>query len=190
MATPAAARTLLVGGQAAYPSLAAAVRAARPHDTIRLAAGVYHECAVLTQDGLVLEGAGAGVSVIAGVACEAKAALVTRGAGITVRGLTLASVRVPAGNGAGIRAEGADLVVAHVRFTENENGILSAPSAGSTITVSDSEFLDGPPRLSPGMAFKVRNGKPKVPEQEDFRQTFAKDPAVTPKDRKRWKGLL
>lgn len=141
LATPAAARTLLVGGPGAYPTLAAAASAARPHDTIRLSAGIYHECAVLAQDGLVLEGAGIGASVIAGVACEDKAALVTRGAGITVRDLTLASVHVPAGNGAGIRAEGADLVVAHVRFTENENGILSAPRAGSTITVSDSEFL-------------------------------------------------
>jgi hypothetical protein len=47
-------------------------------------------------------------------------------------------------------------------------------------------FLDGPP---PGMAFKSKK-PPKMPEQVDFNEAFAKDPDVSKKDRKRWAGLL
>jgi hypothetical protein len=137
---PACARTLEVGPDQGYRTLAAAIAAAGAGDRVLLAAGHYAECAVLAQDGLILEGAGA-ATVIEGVACQSKAALVVTGADITVSRLTLAGIRVPNGNGAGIRAEGRNLTVDRVRFEDNEEGILSGPSPLSTITVRDSEFL-------------------------------------------------
>ena len=67
--------------------------------------------------------------------------LVTSGSNITIRNLTLARARVPDGNGAGIRAEGNGLTIDHVRFVNNQNGILGAPQPNGTITISNSEFL-------------------------------------------------
>ena len=139
-ATPAGARTLQAGPGQPYPGLASAVAAAADGDRVRLAPGHYRECAVLARDSLTLEGSGPGV-VIEGVACQGKAALVATGADITVRDITLQHIRVPAGNGAGIRAEGRNLTVERVRFIDNEEGILSGPSPQSTITVGDSTFI-------------------------------------------------
>ena len=46
---------------------------------------------------------------------------------------------MPDENGAGIRGEGPDLVVDHVRFINNQNGILSG-TGGGTMTIRDSLF--------------------------------------------------
>jgi len=141
LAIPAAARTLEVGPGQPYRLPSAAIRDARDGDTVRIAAGRYADCAVVRADNLVIEGTGAGASaVLTGRVCEAKALLVIAGKNITIRNLTLTGARVPWHNGAGIRAEGRDLVVERVRFIDNENGILSAPVPDSVITIRDSEF--------------------------------------------------
>ncbi len=138
----AAADVLEVGQGKPYRLLSAAVQAAQSGDHIRIAPGRYADCAAIVQDDLVIEGTGpASEVVVDGVACEGKAALVTKGARITVRDLTLTHILVPSGNGAGIRPEGADLLVERVRFIANENGILAAPNPASTIIVRDSEFV-------------------------------------------------
>jgi len=72
--------------------------------------------------------------------CQGKALLVTQGDQIVVRNLTLTRARVADQNGAGIRAEGKDLLVDNVKFINNQNGILAAPNKDSTITVVNSEF--------------------------------------------------
>ncbi len=83
----------------------------------------------------MFEGAGtdAGTVVMTDKACQGKALFVTVGDGITVRNLTLTRARVPDGNGAGIRAEGKNLVVDNVHFINDQNGILSGTSGGSII---------------------------------------------------------
>ena len=53
--------------------------------------------------------------------------------------MTLTRARVPDNNGAGIRAEGRDLTLEHMRFINNQNGILSG-AQGGTITIRDSLF--------------------------------------------------
>lgn len=140
-APPAAARDLTVGMGQAYPSLAAAMAEARPFDHVRLTPGRHADCASITTDDLTIEGAGSAEAVVLdGVACEGKAAFVVKAARITIRDMTLTHIRVPSGNGAGIRPEGIDLLVERVRFIDNENGILAAPSPKSTIIVRDSLF--------------------------------------------------
>ena len=47
---------------------------------------------------------------------------------------------MPDGNGAGIRAEGRNLTVEHVRFINNQEGILTTNQPQSTLVVRDSEF--------------------------------------------------
>ena len=58
-----------------------------------------------------------------------------------MRNLTLTRARVPDGNGAGIRAEGRNLLVERVRFIDNQNGILAADQPEGELIVRDSEFV-------------------------------------------------
>ncbi len=102
--------------------------------------GGYYDCAVWHADNLTIEGVGPNV-LMTDMTCQGKAIFVTRGRHITIRNLTFARARVRDWNGAGIRAEGADLRVEHVRFNNNESGILVADSPGSRILIKDSQFV-------------------------------------------------
>ena len=123
----------------ALPSDAAQI--ARDGDLIRIDPGEYVDCAVWRAHRLRIEGSGPGV-VLRGKVCGGKGIFVTAGDDITVANLTFAEARAPAGNGAGIRAEGRNLTVANSRFVANENGILAAASPDSTIRINGSEFRD------------------------------------------------
>lgn len=138
-APDANARTLEVGKGKTYAMPSAAIAAAQPGDTIAIAPGEYFDCAVVSKDHLTIEGVGEGVTITDKV-CQGKALLVTAGNDIVVRNLTLTRARVPDHNGAGIRAEGTNLTVDHVNFTNNENGILAADNEASTIRVINSNF--------------------------------------------------
>jgi hypothetical protein len=139
---PALARTLEVGPGKAYKQPSEAVAAAADGDRIVIAPGEYFDCAVVRANNLIIEGSDpAGTAVLTDKACQGKALLVTTGSGIVLRNLTLTRVRVPDGNGAGIRAEGASLTVERVHFINNQNGILTGAPEGSTLLVRDSEFL-------------------------------------------------
>jgi hypothetical protein len=136
---PAPAKTLLVGAdqELKMPSAAAAI--ARADDKIIIEPGEYFDCAIWHANRLTIEGKGDGV-IITDKACAGKGLFVIDGDDITVRNITFTRGRVPDGNGAGIRAEGANLRIEHSRFINNENGILANPSPKSTIFIIDSEF--------------------------------------------------
>jgi hypothetical protein len=137
----ATARTLEVGPDKPYKLPSAAIKDARDGDRVLIAAGEYFDCALVPVNNLVIEGAGADASaVLTDKTCAGKAILVTSGANITIRNLTLTRARVPDRNGAGIRAEGKGLTVERVRFINNENGILAASVPDGSITIRDSEF--------------------------------------------------
>lgn len=135
------ARTLEVGPAEPYklPSLAAAE--AKDGDRIVIDSGEYFDCAVWHANGLTIEGADpkAG-AVITDKTCMGKALFVIAGNNTVVRNLTLARARVPDMNGAGIRLEGRNLLVEHVKFLDNENGIMGG-GPGSVVVVRDSEFV-------------------------------------------------
>src|SRR5690349_23064105 len=125
----------------AFPGLAAALRAARPGETIRLPPGEFYECGVVVQDGLVIEGAGAGATVLTDQICEGKALLVIRGRGVVVRDLTLARARTLEENGAGIRAEGRDLLLERLVFDNNQVGVLAGDGFRGRLDIRGSRFL-------------------------------------------------
>ncbi len=136
----AQARTLEVGNGKAFPTPSAAVAAAQPGDTVAISPGEYFDCAVITKNGLTIEGVGpADKVVMTDKACEGKALLVIRGENTTVRNLTLTRVRVPDENGAGIRGESKSIVIDGVRFINNQNGILSGIDGG-TLLIRNSYF--------------------------------------------------
>jgi hypothetical protein len=132
-------KTLMAGAGKTYPLPSAAIAAAAPGDTVEIYPGEYFDCAVVPQDRLTIVGIGDGV-VLTDKICQGKAILVTTGSDITVRNLTLTRARAPDSNGAGIRAEGTNLLVDRVRFINDENGILAAENGDSTIRVMGSQF--------------------------------------------------
>jgi Right handed beta helix region len=134
------AATLQVGPGKPYDKPSVAIAAAKPGDTIDIAPGQYYDCAVVQQDNLTIQGTGPG-AVLTDLTCMGKALLITNGNNITIRNLTLQRARVPDQNGAGIRAQGNDLTIDHVRFLNNQDGILAGTNPKANIRISNSEFV-------------------------------------------------
>ncbi len=140
-ALPAFAATLTAGPGQTYKLPSQAIAAAKPGDTVQILPGDYLDCAEIRQNDITIEGKGAARSVImSDKTCAGKAILVIDGNNVTVRNMTLARAAVIDRNGAGIRAEGGNLLVDGVRFINNENGILSANNTRATITIRNSLF--------------------------------------------------
>jgi hypothetical protein len=136
----ASAAILNVGTGQSFAKPSDAIAKAHDGDTVRVAAGVYEDCATIRQNRFTLEGVG-GEVVMQNKTCAGKAILVIDGTNVTVRGLTLANAKVPDMNGAGIRAEGGELLVESTRFLGNENGLMSANDAKISIRIVDSSFI-------------------------------------------------
>ena len=132
--------TVIETGQR-YATLQEAVDAVgNARATIRIAPGTYRQCAV-QQDGVIIyEAAEPGSVTFMARACEGKAALVLRGMGAEIRGLTFSNMKVPDGNGAGIRLEKGALNVAYARFQNSEQGILTADDPSGRIYITRSTF--------------------------------------------------
>lgn len=108
--------------------------------TIRIAPGYHRDCAVQTAGRIAFVAAEPGRAIFDGVTCEGKAALVLRGAGARVDGIVFQNMRVPDGNGAGIRLETGDLDVMNAMFRGSEQGILTADDADAALTIDRSTF--------------------------------------------------
>lgn len=108
--------------------------------TIRVAPGYHRDCAVQTAGRIAFVAVEPGRAIFDGVTCEGKAALVLRGAGARVDGLVFQNMRVPDGNGAGIRLEQSDLDVVNSLFRSSEEGILTADDFDATLTIDRSTF--------------------------------------------------
>ena len=129
------------GRTLATPSAAAAV--ARDGDTVEIDAGRYAgDVATWTQDDLTLRGLGAGAHLAAdGQSAQGKAIWVIAGDRTRVENVEFSGAAVRDGNGAGIRQEGAGLVVVRCSFHDNENGILAGANPDSDIEVRRSRFF-------------------------------------------------
>lgn len=135
----ASARVLQVGPSRDMKMPSEAAAKVSDGDTVQIDPGEYFDCATWRANRITIEGMGDGV-VITDKACSGKGLFITQGADITIRNLTLTRARVPDANGAGIRAEGANLTIDHVRFINNQDGILAADSPSSTIRIVNSDF--------------------------------------------------
>lgn len=108
--------------------------------TIRIAPGYHRDCAVQTAGRIAFVAVEPGRAIFDGVTCEGKAALVLRGRGAKVDGIVFQNLRVPDGNGAGIRLEQSDLAVANSLFRNSEEGILTGDDVEATLTIDRSTF--------------------------------------------------
>jgi len=124
-----------------FTTLAAAVRAVgRGRGTILIAPGTYRQCAVQQDGEIAYKAIEAGTAIFDGATCEGKAALVLRGRGARVDGLVFQNMRVPDGNGAGIRLEQGYLDVVGSIFRNSEEGILTADDPASEVRIDRSTF--------------------------------------------------
>lgn len=108
--------------------------------TIRFASLRFADCAVQEAGDVTYVAEVPGQSVLDGVACEGKAALVLRGRSARIEGMVFANIRVADKNGAGIRLEKGDLSVRQSWFRDSEQGILTANGEPGTITIDKSTF--------------------------------------------------
>jgi Right handed beta helix region len=118
-----------------------AVRAIGDGDgTIVIAPGTYGDCASQRGGNITYRAAVAGQAIFDGGICEGKAALVLGGLSARVEGLVFRNMRVPDGNGAGIRLEKGNLDVVNSMFRNSEEGILSAPDPEGEVVIDRSTF--------------------------------------------------
>lgn len=108
--------------------------------TIRIQPGTYRQCAVQEAGVIVYEAPQPGSVTFTARSCEGKAAFVLRGVGAEIRGITFSNMRVPDGNGAGIRLEKGALNVAYGRFENSQQGILTADDPTGRIYITRSTF--------------------------------------------------
>ncbi len=108
--------------------------------TILIAPGTYRQCAVQQGGEVTIRAASAGTAIFDGIACEDKAALVLRGRSSRIEGIVFQNLRVPDGNGAGIRLESGDLDVVNSLFRNSEEGILTGDAPGNAVRIDRSTF--------------------------------------------------
>lgn len=134
LAQAAPAPFTIEGTGQAYGTLADALGAiGGGRGTVIVAPGTYHQCAVQQGGDITIRAATPGTVIFDGVPCEGKAALVLRGQASAVDGIIFQNIRVPDGNGAGIRLESGDLTVRNALFRNSEEGILTGDGEGSVI---------------------------------------------------------
>ncbi|ETI65199.1 hypothetical protein C100_03315, partial [Sphingobium sp. C100] len=125
----------------AYGMLADALRAIGDgRGTVVVAPGTYRQCAVQQGGDVTIRAATPGTAIFDGVPCEGKGALVLRGRSSAVDGLVFQNIRVPDGNGAGIRLESGNLTVTDSLFRNSEEGILTGDYAGGQVRIDKSTF--------------------------------------------------
>jgi hypothetical protein len=139
MAVPADARVLPVGSTRVLKVPSQAATIAADGDVVRIDPGTYADCAVWRASRVTIEAVAPDV-ILRGKPCQGKGIFITAGADITIRGITFADARVVWHNGAGIRAEGANLTVENSRFLNNENGILAGGPPTSVVRITNTEF--------------------------------------------------
>lgn len=110
--------------------------------TVLIAPGTYRECAVQQAGYISFKAEAPGRTIFDGGICEGKAALVLRGRSAAVDGIIFQNMRVPDGNGAGIRLEKGNLAITRSVFRNSEQGILTAQDPTGEIVIDQTTFSE------------------------------------------------
>lgn len=132
---------LRVGPGKQFPLPSIAAQHAKDGDIIEIDAGAYDkDAAIWKQNNLVIRAINGRAHLnAAGANAEGKAIWVIKGNNVTVENIEFSGAEVPDGNGAGIRIEGAGLILRNCFFHDNQNGILGGNKDGEVL-VEYSEF--------------------------------------------------
>lgn len=141
---PAQAATLRVGPTRTLHAPSAAAAVAKDGDVVLIDAGTYTgDVATWRANRLTLRGVGGRARLVArGQSAQGKAIWVIAGHRTTVENVEFTGATVPDGNGAGIRQEGAGLIVRRCSFHHNQDGILTGANPASDILIEYSYFAD------------------------------------------------
>jgi hypothetical protein len=144
-APPAQARVLHVGPGQEYRRPCQAIAVARAGDRIEIDARGNRSyrgdvCAWSTNRLTIVGVHGRAHIDAAGHNSEGKAIWVIAGNDTTIDNIEFSGARVPDQNGAGIRQEGANLLVEHCYFHDNQEGILAGDNPASNIVIDSSVF--------------------------------------------------
>ncbi len=140
--TPAHAAVVTVGAGAGYDfaTLSSAIGAAQANDTINIAAGFYVNDFATINVPLIIQATG-GIAVLdANIPIPNGKAILITNADVTIKNIEFRGAAVADANGAGIRVQAGNLIVDGSIFRDNQNGILAAPAAATTVTISNSTF--------------------------------------------------
>ena len=140
----AQAELIQVGPGEQFETLSAVASSLNDGDVIEIVPGVYRDCAVITANNLTIRPKG--WSKInervrfQDLACMEQAIFVIYGNNIWIEGIDFVNARVPDGNGAGIKYQGAYLFLQDTYFLNNEMGILTGPNINSKVFINNSVF--------------------------------------------------
>lgn len=133
-----------------YGQLAEAMAQTGDQGTIRVAPGLYHQCAVQSGGALRLEAEQAGQAVLDGTLCEGQAALVLRGNRTEIDGIIFQNMRGENGTAAAIRLERGALTVRNAMFRDGNIGISAGADPAATIRIDRTTFSGlGPCAVAP-----------------------------------------
>ena len=130
--------TFTVGNGQQFSTIASAVAAAQPGDTVQIQAGTYTNDFPGYINGLTIEGVGGQVNLVATEAPPNGKAYLDEGGNTTISGLTISGVTDGSGNGAAIRYEGGSLTLSNDTLTGNQDGLLGAADPNGTISITSS----------------------------------------------------
>ena len=134
---------LNVGPGQKYATIASAVSAAAPGDTIDVQAGIYTNDFIGIYKNLTLQAVGGPVKLVATINAPNGKAIIDeggKGISVTINGFDVSGAKVTDQNGAAVRYEGGNLTLNNVYFHNNEEGLLGAADLAGSITVNNSEF--------------------------------------------------
>lgn len=157
------AKTWVVGAASTYKFCSEIVNLVANGDTVLIESGTYDNDKQVTwrANNLLIKGIGAkpilkAGSTIANDASNGKGIFVIAGNNTTVENIAFTNAKAKDHNGAGIRQEGANLIVRNCLFDGNEMGILAGGTiANCTILMEYCEFLNGGSIANPGYQHNI-----------------------------------
>ncbi len=136
---------LTVGANQQYARLGDAIGASRDGDVIQVQAGTYTNDFATVSSKISIIGVGGMVKLVATIEPPNHKAILIASTDLRIENIEFSGVRVPDGNGAGIRYEGGNLVVKNSYFHDNQTHILSNHVPTGTIQILNSEFANHVP---------------------------------------------
>ncbi len=131
---------LNVGPNAQFQTLAAAIAASAPGDTINVDPGTYQNDFATITHPLTILGNGGPVVFEATAPLPDEGAILTLQANVTIDGITFKDAKADNHTGTAIRYEGGNLTVLNCSFLDNDVGIFGLSVSNGHVSIEGSSF--------------------------------------------------